>query len=199
MNWFGRDSNSVHDHQTPPTDHQLKMSLLDDFVLNGSMASTMATTTATATATTTNKCHRRYESLSPGIDHCPAASNTTTATSIATRTTNLRRNRETWVKTTTSCCSRTRKVLEASMASRLLLVLFCLLCPVSVVANPSAEPTLLQQQQQQSQGGPLPFPEGNLTIFCSYSATLSKFSALDILILLALSLRLSPKEYGDGV
>ena len=144
-------------------------------------------TTSTTTTTTTNKCHRRYESLSPVNVHCPAAPNSTTPSTTAT--TNLRRNRETWVKTTT-CCPRTRKVLEASMASRLLLVLFCLLCPV--VANPSAEPTLLQQQQQQqSQGGPLPFPEGNFDNFFR-SVTLSTFFALDILIFLALSLCLSP-------
>jgi hypothetical protein len=117
----------------------------DDFVFRGSLS--------------TNKCHRNGASA--------AAISSPGAGSAATTTTNLRRNKEMKSRAkTTTCCSadrtgpacrpQTRK--SGAAASRLVLVL-CLLCPV--LADPSAEPTLQQQQ-----GGLLPFPEGKfLSIF----------------------------------
>lgn len=131
---------------------------LDDSVLDGSPVLFW-----------TNKCHRNPRTLSPKTISCPAAFSTTT-------TTNLKRNKEMrekttscWMRRRTGHHYRTRKHIWPvewtwiDMASRLLLI-FCLLCPV--IASPSAEPTIQQQQQ----GGLLPFPEGELVlhflVFC---------------------------------
>ena len=112
-----------------------------------------------------NKCHRG--AMSPRSPSCPGAFIST----------NLRQNKEMKKQKqkqekeqrTTTCCpghqnniDRTEYQVKWSrstvdMSCRLLCIFFlCLLCPA--LANPSAEPTI--QQQQQQQGGLLPFPEG---------------------------------------
>ena len=128
----------------------------------------------------TNKCHRsdRGLRLSPKIISDPQAISTTTITTNIKQNKEMRRQHQ----TTTTCLSappaehRTRKHISqvkwtptrctspADMASSLLFIFFlCLLWPTTtVLADPSAEPTIQQQQQQQQQGGLLPFPEGKI-------------------------------------
>ena len=134
----------------------------------------------------TNKCHRNHRTLSPKTISCPAA--------LPTTTTNLKRNKEMREKTTT-CWKRragrhyrTRKHIWPVewtcfdiMASSLLLIFCLFVCPV--IASPSAEPTIQQQQQ----GGLLPFPEGKFSVF-SLQFCLSQHVRTKTLHFLALSL-----------